>query len=756
MSESSDQAIPFVDESDLAAPDLRVRVDKLFFEDESTSFYIFRGMDLDQEGKSRKVKGNFPGLTLEEDLELELDGEWNRHPDYGPTFQVDQFDPVLDSCSGIRAYLTTQVDGIRTLDASRLVDQFGTDTIERLEGGGDRISDVPGWSDEKCDEIAVAWQTHCDRQGVTHKLESEGLRPDQIEDVASVFGDRLDDILEQHPYRLMEVESIPFGLIDRMARHQHDVGREDRRRLEGMTLASCRDYSRKGHLFVERGQLPDVMESWSKRQDTPTVRSRVVDQRIDGVIEVLTDRDQLVEEGGRLYLPDDHRYEHESARHLVRLMGEAERDVEVATFLDEYESAHRLEFSDQQREALHALNEHKVLLVTGAAGTGKTTLVKAMTELVDRADQSYELWTPTGIAAKRLQDVTNTRASTVHRALGYDGSSWSYGDHQRYPVEVVVCDEVSMISQDVFYHLVSSLRDDATLVLVGDPSQLPSVGAGHVLQELIRSDEVCRIHLDHIFRQEAASDIVINAHRINEGEPLELNDPRDSETDFKFFEMSDKSAIREGLLSVVERLFESDRDHTFQVISPTYDTPIGVDRLNQEIRDRLNPDTGHVKSVKIGDRLYREGDRVMIVQNNYQLSVFNGEMGKLMGINRGDEELQVKLFDEPVNKFVDLDYDVAEDLLDLAYAISCHKSQGQEFDHILFPFHTAFHIQLQRNLLYTSLTRAQDRAFVFGERDALHRAIRNNRTERRNTIFGDRIRLYRRHLDSPSEDPQPS
>jgi exodeoxyribonuclease V alpha subunit len=457
------------------------------------------------------------------------------------------------------------------------------------------------------------------------------------------------------------------------------------------------------------------------------------------------------EEGLGVYLPDYHRFERDSAKMLGELLKPKPIDIDPKPFLESYERINRITLSEHQRKTVEQLVEHPVLVLTGLPGTGKTTAVRAIVRVFEEAKLQFSLMAPTGIAAKRLAFVTSHAASTIHRALRFDGNAWGYGSSNRYLVDAVIVDEMSMVDQELFFRLLSAIRPGTRLILVGDDAQLPSVGPGNVLRELVDCPNVPNVRLTQIFRQSEQGEIVVNSHRINRGELPELLDPK-VDTEFKFVRMSDEERIADTIVEMAFKL--KARDANFQVLSAKYEGTVGVDNLNQRLRDRLNPEGP--REWKQGNLHFRLGDRLMVVRNDYKRSVYNGDVGKLVEIRR--DALIVRIHGVgagSVDMEVEFPVEVTEDKLRLAYAITVHKSQGSEFDTILLPIVKQQGIMLQRNLLYTAVTRAKKRVWLLGEEAAIAKAVANDKVILRNTALRKAItEVLRAGVGSPSDETQ--
>jgi len=406
--------------------------------------------------------------------------------------------------------------------------------------------------------------------------------------------------------------------------------------------------------------------------------------------------------------------------------------VDPRPFLKDYECSNQITLSDNQRLAVEQLVEHPVLVLTGGPGTGKTTAVRALVRVFEEARIFFTLVAPTGIAAKRLAAVTGHPASTVHRALGYDGSKWFYNETNRLSTDAVVLDEGSMVDQELFFRLLCALREGTRLVLVGDDAQLPSVGPGNVLRELVKSC-VPGVRLTHIFRQAERSAIVVNSHRINKGENPELIDFT-SDSDFKFIKVTDDQRVVEILVKMAEKL--KGQRANFQTMSAKYAGTVGVDNLNNCLREVLNPRGSREWSR--GAQRFRLGDRLVVTKNDYKRNIYNGDMAKLVRITEKGLVIKVHGVND-LDMEVEMPNQLAEDNLRLAYALTVHRSQGNEFDTVILPMSRSMGIMLQRNLLYTAVTRARKQVWILGDPVAVAKAVANNRVIRRNTRLADVI-----------------
>ena len=719
----------------------QARVKKIYFEDDSTDFYIFQAEDL-KTRKTRKCKGHFFSPRIAPGVEFEvLDGEWETHTKYGKTFVVNHAQPVRDTPESQASWLRNSCPSLGKIHAGKIVKEALAQslTVHEIMGDLDALRELEFLPAGKAEVVFREWRLHNSYADSARFLTGLGLPSGSVKSVYEALGENTKDIVNDNPYSLALSEAVSFPLADKIALNS-GFGKDSKARiasiLEYMLEVSAK---RNGHLFLERSNLLKALDRLPEREKVASFGRSLGVSDVDEALQDRVKKGRVVVDGNMVYLKKNFDLEDGSARLLKEFSGDSDLGVDTEAFISEYERIYGITFSTQQAEAVQALNDTKVLLLTGLPGTGKSTVTKALVRLFDKAQMSYTLMAPTGIAAKRLSSVVGAPAGTIHRTLGFSGDSWAYNKDRKFVTDAVIVDESSMIDQNLLHCLLSALDPKTILVFVGDHAQLPSVGAGNVLHEMIFSGSIPRVHLTEIFRQDGASDIVLNAHRINSGQDLLLADPTAKATDFRFIQESNPDKIREGVLHVVDKLYHSSSDSTYQVISPTYKGPLGVDRFNEDIKALLNP-KHRQQEILLRRRSFREDDRLMIVKNNYNLEVYNGEIGKLHEIKRKEKILRVKIFDEPNDRMLDLPFSAAAPLTTLAYALTCHRCQGQEFDYVILPFHSMFSIQLQRNLLYTAVTRAKKKVFIFGEYKALIKAINNDSVVQRNTDFARRLR----------------
>jgi exodeoxyribonuclease V alpha subunit len=671
--------------------------------------------------KVTKAAGPLHGLAqIKSGVTIELHGRWVDHRKYGQQFRIETWEPWAQHPDDIPFFLSRCVRGMHDPQVVHAVtDLWGPNAFARL---GD---------DDPLDNTRLAFARDCWKATVAFRdiaslLRDDGLSGSLISAILRAFGSQAREILLTNPYRLMEISGMAFSTADRMGLRL-GIPPQDPRRVGGAVLAALREAVQSGHLYLPRGDL-----ATGARHYVPAIES------VDESVELLVERKAIIiEPGTGAYLPEWHHYERASAQWLANNLHENPLGVNAEEFIQNYEQASRITLSDDQRQALRLLASNRVIVLTGLPGTGKTTVVRAFVRMFEAAKVDFRLMAPTGIAAKRLAAVTERPASTIHRALRYDGWSWFHDESNRLVVDAVIVDEMSMVDQELLYRLLSSLRPDTIVVFVGDDAQLPSVGPGFVLREMVSCPELPKVRLTTIFRQSDKGDIVLNAHRVNRGEELPLHE-KNPESEFQFVPMGNQDDIANLVVEMAAKL--KGRNANFQVLSPMYDGVVGVNSLNERLRDRLNPLRGQAE-FKRKDIHFRVGDRLMVVQNDYKLAVYNGDVGKLVHI--GTDELVVRVHgvgNDP-DAEVRFPFDQASKLR-LAYAVTVHKCQGSEFDTIIMPLVSTQGRMLQRNLFYTAVTRARKRVWILGEGGAVARAIQNDQVQDRNTKLAECVAKY--------------
>lgn len=693
------------------------------------------------------VVGNMPDVMPGESLELE--GQWTTHTSYGRQFRAENIRRVTPATvEGIRRYLGSGlIKGIGPKLAERIVDAFGLDTLDILDHDPERLYEVDGIGRHRVKAITRAWIEQQEIKQVMLFLQSHGVSTGLAVKIYKAYGDEAIRQVESDPYRLArDIHGIGFITADKIAKnlglsHDHPA------RLEAGLVYTLNQAADEGHVFMPEEELvaataellgvpaPDVEAAVDRAAQNKLLTPDRVPRE-----DPAEGEDPLARV---VYLPPFYHAEVGAARRLRLLLETPGSHLDAAGAVDwpaliaDAASAADAPLTEQQQHAVHTALTHKVSILTGGPGTGKTTTLRALIHVLGREGYRFALASPTGRAAKRLSEATGQPARTIHRMLGYSPrEGFSHDEDQPLPVDMVIVDEVSMLDGFLAYSLFRAIDSRSHLLLVGDVDQLPSVGAGDVLRDIIASGAVPVTRLNTIFRQAAGSLIISNAHRINRGQmPLFL----DEAEDFFLFNLGDDAErVAEMVVDVVQNRvparFGLDPLDDVQVIAPMYRGRAGVSSLNQALQTALNP-KGRPAERVLGGRLFRVGDKVLQTSNNYDKEVFNGDVGRIRAFNFSNQSMAVE-FD---GRQVVYDFTEAPDLLH-AYAISVHRSQGSEYPAVVMPIITQHYMLLQRNLLYTAVTRARKLVVLVGSKKAIAIAVNNDAVSRRYTALATRLR----------------
>ena len=687
------------------------------------------------------VVGVMPEIGVGESIQF--DGDWVDDSRWGKQFRAEMVTPLLPTSeSGIVSYLSSIVKGIGPKTAQKIVDYFGTETIDILDNHPERVGEVPGIKRELTKSLMIAWgENQAVRQSMIF-LQGYGVSAKMASRIYQHYGFNTINTVKENPFALAdEVFGIGFMRADTIAQNM-GIDPDSPNRIRAGIYYALNQLAKEGHVFSPRDPLVEKCAELLAIRNTERIRE-VLGQ------ELFTNNligDTLVSEYGEkieaIYLPLYYRSELAVAHRLRDLGGmhspimDEVRRTDWSEFLDDLASENDVALTEQQQGAVKAALANKVSILTGGPGTGKTTTLRMVIHALEALDFSFALASPTGRAAKRLSEATERSASTIHRLLGYTpAEGFVYDDDNPLDIDMLIVDETSMLDLLLFNDLLKSLKPEAHLMLVGDVDQLPSVGAGNVLRDVIASGVAHVTRLDVIFRQDEDSYIVVNAHRINKGDAPFMDN---SSKDFYFFGEEDAVKAAELVVDIVKnRLparFGVDPIDEVQVIAPMYRGPIGVHALNEALQLSLNGDK-RVAERQLGGRLFRAGDKVMQTRNNYDKEVFNGDIGRIAGIDFDDQSLEV-VFD---GRYVYYEFSESDELIH-AYCISTHRSQGSEYPVVVMPLMTQHYMMLQRNLLYTAVTRAKKMVVLVGSRRAVHMAVQNNKVAERYSGLLNRLR----------------
>ena len=560
-----------------------------------------------------------------------------------------------------------------------------------------------------------------------------------LESILRHYGksDRLVDLVIENPYTLLDVEEITFNKIDKIAQEVFKIPQDSPLRQRAFVIYHLNTICfKEGHLFIS------IEKFFNVEIDIPS-------KDLKSYLRELITEKKIIFENGNLYPALNYKAEVESARllaNLIKLKNTTTffNELNVETYIKDYEDSqtqnilngcwkklkwanNKFELSEEQKTAIRKFFTERFFVITGLPGTGKTTCLKALVDISRNRNLKILLMTPTGVSAKRLSDICDHEAFTIHKALGFDGVQWKKDSQNRLDSDIIIIDEFSMVDQILLYRLLSALPDkEFILVFVGDAAQIPPVGPGDTLHNLINNKHISHIKLTQIFRQKDTSEIVLNAHFINQG-----NVNLVGKKDFFFIQIDDQHQILDALIKIVEKY----KDEDFQILSPTYKNLLGVTNLNNVFRDLLNP-CPEDNSVTLR---YRVNDRIMIIKNDYKNEIYNGECGIVSEIKKSFKRVAITM-----NSGKDIEYSFKDvySMINLNYCRTIHRAQSQEYDIVVLPYIRQFSIQLQRNLLYTAVTRAKHKVFIVGHYDALVKSIKNKYMQKRNTNFPNRLNYF--------------
>lgn len=699
------------------------------------------------------VVGNL--LEVSPGESLRLHGQWAAHPRYGRQFQVERYTTVLPAtAAGIEKYLGSGlIKGIGPVTARRIVRRFKLDTLQVIEEEPQRLREVLGVGKHRVALIQRGWEEQKAIREVMLFLQSHRVSTSHAVKIYKTYGDASIDVVRNDPYRLArDIHGIGFLTADKIAR-ELGLAHDSPQRVQAGIAYTLSQMADDGHVYAPQGEL--IHESTRILEVPPEL--------VAGGIESLASEQQLhveplryelpagqppgpaLREERAVYLPPFY-YGEIGVANRLRTIRNTEtsrlgfyREANLEGVLDHLSARGGVTLNDGQRQAVCTALTHKVTVLTGGPGTGKTTAIQTVIRLLESKHFRYALAAPTGRAAKRLAEATGREARTIHRLLEFrPQKGFQFQRHEENPLEadMLIVDEASMLDLLLTNHLLKAIHPESHLLLVGDVDQLPSVGAGNVLRDVIHSGVAAVVRLTEIFRQAEGSLIVVNAHRINQGHmPLFSKEA----TDFFLFPAGDAERAADLVVDLVQnripRRFGLDPMDDVQVLSPLHRGAAGVGELNRRLQAALNPPAEGKAEYRRGAQLFRAGDRVMQIRNNYDKEVFNGDMGRITALDPVNQVLAVRIDEQ------DVAYGFAElDELVLAYAVSVHKSQGSEYRAVVVPVLTQHFVMLQRNLLYTAMTRAKELVVLVGTRRAIAIAVRNNKIVDRHTALDTRLR----------------
>jgi exodeoxyribonuclease V alpha subunit len=681
-------------------------------------------------------------VEINEGMPITVHGQWVEDKKYGRQFKVSFAHPrTPKTVLGIEKFLGSGlIHGVGPAIAKRIVEKFGKDTLDVIEKTPMRLTEIVGIGSARAAKVAQAVTAQRHVQEVMVFLQGHGVSIASAARIVKRYGKDAINVVRANPYRLAhEVWGIGFRTADAIA-EKLGMARDAPERLEAGLLHALETSVEDGHLHIPDDELIQAAaDLLGLAKENLPPRLGALEARKLVVREVLGDR------GSCTALPELHDAEVESAAILAELASTPARNfpLDVGAAIHAFENVTGLALATQQRQAVEAALRDRCVVITGGPGVGKTTIVKAIVHLARIGSRTVSLAAPTGRAAKRLGEATGVEAMTIHRLLEYQPHDGGFQKSRENPLDsdLVVVDEASMIDALLFRSVLVALRPGAQLVLVGDIDQLPSVGAGAVLADVIDSGAATVIRLTEIFRQAAASKIVLSAHKINHGELPDLEPPSGTQSDFYFISRDDPEQARATIVELVsERIparFGFDAVTDVQVLTPMHRGELGTAAINRALQQKLNP-PGNSPELARGDRAIRRGDKVMQLKNDYDRGVFNGDIGVVDIIDTESGSLHVDFDGRSAT------YERAElDQLVHAYAVSVHKSQGSEYPAVVLPLGTQHFMMLQRSLLYTAVTRGKKLVVIVGSRRAVQMAVNNADAKKRYTWLAERVRAAR-------------
>lgn len=699
--------------------------------------------------------GYMPFINVGETLKVS--GKWVTHQDYGEQLKVELYEKLLPETSqAIEKYLASGlIKGVGPATAKKIVKKFGEDTLNIIRHSPQRLSEVKGINLDKALAIGQAFSEQSGLRDVVMFFQEFGISPAYSAKIYKALGKDTIDQIKANPYRLSdEMFGIGFKTVDRIAMSL-GIDPSSKYRLESGVKYVLSKAAANGHTYIDENLL---------REYTSNLLEINIESIENVLVSLLVDKAIYVEkEGGteRVYLSSFYYAEVGVSRKLLELSN-VEFKGDMSDFEERIKEVQKKEgiiLAGKQKEAVREALTSGVLVITGGPGTGKTTIIRSIVNLLEAEGYDFALAAPTGRAAKRMSDATGYEAKTIHRLLeiGYSGNEeeLSFAKNEANPIEadVIIIDEMSMVDILLMNHLLKAIEPGTRLILVGDVDQLPSVGPGNVLRDIINSSVIKTVRLTEIFRQAGESMIVVNAHKINNGEMPVLNE---KDKDFFFISRRTHADIVNTIVELCTRripdTYGYDPMRHIQVLTPMRKGPAGVAALNIELQKNLNPKEKYKKEKAFRDYMFREGDRVMQIKNNYNLKwrknddetfegtgVFNGDTGIISEIDSEEQRVVVAFDDE---KTAEYDFTILDEL-EPAFAVTIHKSQGSEFPVVIIPVYPGPQVLMTRNLLYTAVTRARELVVLVGGRDCLEEMVSNDREAGRNSALAEKLKKCR-------------
>lgn len=726
-------------------------VESIVFKSDDTGYTVIK---FRENNNVHTAVGAVP--QVKEGQNLKLSGEWIVHKQFGRQFKIESLEEILPtSIEGIKKYLSSGIiHGIGPVTAKKIVEKFGEKTLEILDNEIDRLKEVEGIGKKKLEIIIESYREQSELKSISIYFQEHGITMNQCLKIYKKYGAASVDIVKENPYILSEeIIGIGFKTADRIAKSM-GVEKESDFRIQSGIKYIINDYCTNGNTYMLK---KDLIKAASENLE---VKSEIIEKNInDAVLDNKIKLEVVEGEDAVFTIPYYYNELGITNRILTLAISNFQNiNADVENLIEHFERDNKIKFAPSQKEAILGAFQNGIEIITGGPGTGKTTIIKAIIEIFESCHMKVVLAAPTGRAAKRMGESTGREAKTIHRLLDMgvseEGEELLFETKEQKTIDgdVVIIDEASMIDVALMNNLLKAIKVGTRLIIVGDIDQLPSVGAGNVLKDLIESEFTKVVRLDEIFRQGKESLIVVNAHRINRGKMPKLNEKG---KDFYFLREENQDKILELIVDLINRRLPNfngkwDKYKDIQILEPMKKGTLGVINLNQKLQEVLNPKKPYKDEKEFRDSVFRVGDKVMQIKNNYTLKwnrvqgigdlegegVFNGDMGFIESINNEDRTLNVIFDDERRVKY---DFSLLDEL-ELAYAITIHKSQGSEFPVIIMPVYMGSPFLMNRNLLYTGITRAKSMVVVAGMERALKYMVENTKSMNRYSSLKWRIK----------------
>ncbi len=704
------------------------------------NYYTIARLEPGRTKESITIAGPMPGVVQGETLELK--GEWVTHPKWGDQFKVKTFNILLPaSVNSIKAYLESGIiKGIKKELAGMIVEKFKEKTFDIIENEPARLKEIKGIGKAKSKLITDAWNEHHSIRRIMHFLQDRDISVIHASKIITLYGNDALETLKLNPYCLVrDIPESGFFIADKIAL-KDGISKDDPERIKGFLIHLLLSMEKDGHVFIFKENLIEKCSCIAEIRDTDLKDYESIDRALSDLV---TAEEIVVDQGNRVYLKRLYLAEKGIAMRIKAMLSLPAPDkfIDDDIILEEVGSRLAIELSSHQLTIVGNTLKQRVTVITGGPGTGKTTLVRALCAVFKRMKKRVVLGAPTGRAARRLSEVTGKTAKTLHKLLEYDPDDNSFARNHSNPfdLDVFIVDETSMVDTMLMFHLLAALPVNSNLILVGDTFQLPSVGPGNVLSDIIDSSVVKTFYLKEIFRQAELSPIIMNAHAIRNGEMPDLTNQASGEnsqalTEFYFLENNSPQRLVKTISLLCSERIKQAFPHVdeIQVLTPMHKGEAGTINLNRKLQLVLNSNQEGIESHGF---TFKVNDKVMHLKNNYEKDVFNGDIGVVADIDKSLGIVSVDYYGRIV------DYEIPElDQLTLAYAISVHKSQGSEYSSVVIALTINHFPLLQRNLLYTAITRAKHLVIIVGSKKALSTALKNNKTELRLSNLVSRLR----------------